>query len=323
MEKDNSTEDQVVKDQNIRNKLFKEYYPYPIPFDPNVGMPAFNDIEKAPEVADIDDDFKKANSYMGNLKLMRGGVEFQYTPEQEEEFDKCYDDIFYFIVNYVKIINLKGGLELFKLFQYQKNAIKIIAENRFSIFKFPRQMGKCVVGKTKVRVRINGTEMLLTIAQLYDLIETDNSVETYTPNYDYQILTEDGFKDFDGITTKSASSLICITLEDGSIINVTPEHEIKLFKGEFIQALNLSIGDVLGVDKENKIINISEIEGEFRVADLISVKDTQSFVVNKMSAILSNCIDGDSMITLLDNHTNEIFEIHISELYNYLLEGSK
>jgi hypothetical protein len=29
------------------------------------------------------------------------------------------------------------------------------------------------------------------------------------------------------------------------------------------------------------------------------------------------------MITLFDNHTKEIFTIHISELYDYLLEGSK
>ena len=42
-----------------------------------------------------------------------------------------------------------------------------------------------------------------------------------------------------------------------------------------------------------------------------------------MSAILSNCIDGDNMVTLLDNHTGEIFDIHISELYDYLLKGAK
>ena len=312
-----------MKDQNVRNKLYKKVYGYPIPFDPYVGIDAFSEIEKAPDVQDIDDDFKKQNCYIGNMKLLKSGTEFPYTAEQADEFEKCSDNIFYFIVNYCKIINLKGGIELFKLFQYQKNAIKIIAENRFSIFKFPRQMGKCVVGNTKVKVRINGSEMLLTISQLYDLIDTNNSVESYTPNYEYQILTEEGFKDFDGITTRKTNVLTQINLEDGSNISVTPEHDVKLFKGNFIKAKDLKIGDLLGVEKENKIIDIKEIEGEFKVADLISVKETQSFVVNDMSAILSNCVDGESMITLLDNHTGEIFEIHISELYNYLLEGSK
>ena len=312
-----------TNDSNIRNKLYVEYYPYPIPFDPEVGLDAFSPIEEAPAVNDIDDEFKKANCYMSNQRIMKSGTEFPYTEEQAVEFDKCYDDIFYFISNYCKIINLKGGLELFKLFQYQKNAIKIIKENRFSIFKFPRQFGKCTVGKTKVKVRINGSEILLTIEQLYDLIETDNNVESYTPNYDYQILTENGFRDFDGITTKKTDTLIEIKLRDGSCIRVTPEHDVKLYKGEFVIASSLKVGDILGVETPNEILSIEQHDGEFRVADLISVKETQSFVVNNMSAILSNCIDGDSMITLLDNHTKEIFEIHISELYNYLLEGSK
>lgn len=181
----------------------------------------------------------------------------------------------------------------------------------------------CVIGDTNITVKINGVEMTLTAAQLYDLIETDNKVESYTPNDDYQILTQEGFKDFDGITSRYTDELVMITTEDGNHIKVTPEHEVKLYEDTFVKAKDLKIGDSLGITNPNKIIDIQQLTGEFKVADMISVKDTRSFAVNDMSAILSNCIDGDNMVTLLDNHTGEIFDIHISELYDYLLKGAK
>lgn len=164
--------------------------------------------------------------------------------------------------------------------------------------------------------------MDLTIGQLYDLIDTENMVESYTPNNDYEILTEQGFKPFDGITTRFADTLLEITTNQ-TTIKVTPEHDIKLFNGEFEQAKNLKVGDLIGIETPHAITVIKELTGEFKVADMISVKDTRSFAVNDMSAILSNCIDGESMITLFDNHTKEIFDIHISELYDYLLKGSE
>ena len=632
-----------------KSKLYPTYYKYPIPFNPEEGMDVFSPTDEAPEVEDVDKDFKVLNCYNNNISIMKSGVEYPYTEQHLIELKKCKDDILYFIVNYCKIVTLKHGVQKFKLFQYQKNAIKVMHENRFSIFKFPRQMGKalweetliltpngfkplkeinigdfvfdesgkavkvvnkteeqlnrdcykvtfsngeiiiadgehdwkyydkckekevitntvimkerleknlrieqnlridlsdqlefdyksvpidpyalgvwigdgfshqnginseyrdyceykkyiplteckflknnnkvvtykfdsfttldlknnnlyknkhipkdyifntkeirinllkglmdtdgsieengvcrfhqsnielindfvlllstlgikgtiskkipkkgkiaytvcfvcndfdvsnlprklerqyankshpknkrvyiksiekvdsvpvyciqvdneshmflagrtlipthnCVIGDTNVTVKINGEELELTIGQLYDLIETDNKVESYTPNEDYQILTEDGFKDFDGITSRYTDILLMITTEDGNQIKVTPQHEVKLFNGEFIKASDLKIGDSLGIKTPTIIKDIIELNGNFKVADMISVKDTRSFAVNDMSAILSNCIDGNSMITLQDNHTGEIFDIHISELYDYLLKGSK
>lgn len=306
-----------------KSKIYVEYYPYAIPFSPSEGMDVFSPTDVAPEVEDVDREFKLVNCYNNNVSIMKSGVEYPYTEQQLIELKKCSSDILYFIVNYCKIVTLKHGVQKFKLFQYQKNAIKVMHENRFSIFKFPRQMGKCVTGDTNICVRINGDELNLTMSQLYDLIEIDNHVESYTPNDDYQILTEDGFKDFDGITSRYTDVVLMITTEDGNHIKVTPEHEVKLYDGTFIKAHELKVGDTLGIKSPNIITDIIELTGEFKVADMISVKDTRSFAVNDMSAILSNCIDGDSMVTLQDNHTGEIFDIHVSELYDYLLKGSQ
>lgn len=568
------------------SKIYPEYYPYAIPFDPSVGMDVFKEIDEAPAIEDVDEDFKKANCYKGEIKIMNRDIEFPYTPEQEAEFEKCMNDVIYFIVNYCKVITLSDGLQLLKLYQYQKNSIKIIHENRFSIFKFSRQMGKplihntllltpngfkkiadiktgeyvygddgkptkvifktepqyvkcykitfdngeeivaganhdwkyihpdvsdyvidttesmfevfnskhknspdfhielsnyidfeyqnaeinplriikekhipheniynskdmriallqslmdaighvtngvcsiyqdsngkqlikefrfllstlgikshiynlennaqriefrcfdypifsmehkvrqqymnvetglddfanfikdivevptepsycisvdneshlflcgetlipthnCTVSKTDITIRINGEEMDLTIGQLYDLIDQDNIVESYTPNEDYQILTQDGFKDFDGITTRSVDEIYQITLSNETIIRATAKHEIRLFDTKFVQLKDLKVGDIVGVDDQNTVTKIEVFNGDFRVADMISVRDTHSFAVNDLSAIMSNCIDGDSMVTLLDNHTGKIFQIHISKLFDYLYAGSK
>lgn len=310
------------EDKTRESKIYPEYYEYKIPFDPEIGMDVFSEIDKAPDIEDVDDDFKKLNCYNGEIKIMNRDVDFPYTPEHIEELEKCYNDTLYFIVNYCKIITMSDGLQLLKLFQYQKNVIKVIHENRFSIFKMARQMGKCSCKETNITIKINGMEMDLTIGQLYDLIESENIVESYTPNYDYQILTEDGFKDFDGITTRSVDEIYEIELSNGTKIRATGKHEIKLFNNEFVKISELHVGHVVGVDDQNTVTKISVYNGDFRVADMISVKDTHSFAVNDMSAILSNCIDGDSMVTLLDNETGKVFQIHINKLFDYLYAGA-
>jgi len=636
--------------QKRESKIYPEYYEYKLPFDPTIGMDVFSEIENAPEIEDVDEEFKKLNCYNGEIKIMNRDVDFPYTQDQLDEMERCYDDILYFIVNYCKIITMSDGLQLFKMFQYQRNTIKVIHENRFSIFKFPRQMGKnlawdtpilttrgfkmmedikvgdfifgddgkptevtfktdpiyekcykitfdngeeiiaganhdwkfydsskekyvvgntehmnerlkvihrqkkgmfidhaacvefpyndveidpyelglwlgdghscstkltaskidhdhyesntnlmeyvgrknrghvgdrkfkdwgltelklynlyknkhipndyiynskevrikllqglmdtdgsiekngvcrfyqsnlkiiedfrlllstlgikstmyskqptmenaklaytvcfvcnefdvctlprkldrqyansshpkskrlyihsikevpteasycitvnneshlflcgrslvpthnCSTKDTNITVRINGEELDLTIGQLYDLIEHENVVESYVPNYTYQILTEDGFKDFDGITTRTVDELYEIILSNDSKIRATAKHEIKLFDGQFIKMSDLKVGDVVGVEEKNIITNINVYKGEYRVADMISVKDTHSFAVNDLSAILSNCIDGDSLVTMLDNHTGKIFQIHVDKLFDYLYAGAK
>lgn len=314
MEKQEKSEQKIT----TRSSIYEKYYAYPIPFDPEVGMDVFSPTDVAPEIQDVDKEFKQKNCYMNNTKLMRSGVEFSYTAEQIQELAKCEEDVIYFIVNYCKIITLKGGIELFKLFQYQKNAIKVVHENRFSIFKFPRQMGKCYDGDTTLEVRINNEEVNLTASQLYTLIETENKVDSYTPNYDYEILTENGFKDFDGITTRIANELLEIKLSNESVFRVTPDHEIKTTDGIFIKASDLLIGDTLGIKEHHYVVSIETLNGEFKVADLISVQDTHSFTVNGVGDIRESCVNDDDMVTLFDNETGEIIEVHIDELQLFL-----
>lgn len=81
-------------------------------------------------------------AYMGNSRLKRAGVELSYTEEQLIEIAKCIEDPIYFIKKYVKIVNVDRGLVPFEMWPFQEKMVETFHENRFSIAKMPRQVGK-------------------------------------------------------------------------------------------------------------------------------------------------------------------------------------
>ena len=83
-----------------------------------------------------------AKSYLGNSNLKASGVPLNFTKEEIEEYLKCADDPIYFIESYCKIVTLDHGLQPFKLYDCQKNKVKIIHENRKVILMEGRQQGK-------------------------------------------------------------------------------------------------------------------------------------------------------------------------------------
>ena len=80
--------------------------------------------------------------YLGNQNLKRIGVELQYTEEQVTEIVKCAEDPVYFIKTYMKIVNVDKGLVPFEMWNFQEDMVRTFHENRFSICKMPRQVGK-------------------------------------------------------------------------------------------------------------------------------------------------------------------------------------
>lgn len=82
--------------------------------------------------------------YNGNPRLRPAHLLLQLNLFQYEEYKKCAVDPIYFIKNYMKIVNLDGGLVPFKLWPYQENMINILHNNRFIIEKCPRQSGKTI-----------------------------------------------------------------------------------------------------------------------------------------------------------------------------------
>jgi hypothetical protein len=80
-------------------------------------------------------------TYRDNPNLKRVGVKQSYTQEQFDEYVKCAKDPLYF-AKWIKIITLDEGLVPFTMYDFQKDMIKTLHDNRFVIVKCPRQVGK-------------------------------------------------------------------------------------------------------------------------------------------------------------------------------------
>jgi hypothetical protein len=84
---------------------------------------------------------KNKESYRDNILLKRVGVQVQFSEEQVEEYIKCSKDPIYF-TKYIKIITLDEGVVPFKMYDFQEDMIRTFNDNRFTIMKCPRQVGK-------------------------------------------------------------------------------------------------------------------------------------------------------------------------------------
>ena len=80
--------------------------------------------------------------YRDNPNLKRANVQIQYTKEQIQEYQKCWEDPVYFTENYIKIVSLDKGLIPFKLYEFQRQMMWTFHTERFTICKLPRQSGK-------------------------------------------------------------------------------------------------------------------------------------------------------------------------------------
>jgi hypothetical protein len=83
-----------------------------------------------------------ADHYLGNPKLKKANVQASYTPEQIGEIGRCARDIEYFCETYMKIVNIDEGLINYEPYDYQKEIMHKVHDNRFVICKMPRQTGK-------------------------------------------------------------------------------------------------------------------------------------------------------------------------------------
>lgn len=90
----------------------------------------------------VSDEYRKRNCYNSNINLKRVGVPVELTQWQMDELDRCSEDFEYFVETYCKIISLDEGLVNFKMFDYQRRALRKLIDKRFVIWKWPRQMGK-------------------------------------------------------------------------------------------------------------------------------------------------------------------------------------
>ena len=81
-------------------------------------------------------------TYMGNPLLKGEYVKQEFTKEQLEEYIKCSEDPVHFIENYIKVVTIDHGIVPFKMYDWQRDIVRSVFDNRFVICKIPRQSGK-------------------------------------------------------------------------------------------------------------------------------------------------------------------------------------
>jgi len=108
-------------------------------------------------------------------------------------------------------------------------------------------------------------------------------------NY-YDILTEDGFKSFDGILTTPNKETINVNL-DGNELTCTPDHKLKI-NDSFIEAQNL---------EHTKNENLST------VYDLVNVQDTHHYITNGITSHNCLIIDEAAFIDGWDEFFTSVF----------------
>lgn len=90
----------------------------------------------------VEVDLSNLRGYNGNANLKRSKQAIEWTPDLVAEYIKCSQDPVYFTETYMKIINVDRGLVNFKLYDYQKEMLKSMADNRFTVIATARQAGK-------------------------------------------------------------------------------------------------------------------------------------------------------------------------------------
>jgi hypothetical protein len=80
--------------------------------------------------------------YNGNVNLKRKGVSVEFSQEMVGEFIKCAQNPTYFSEKYIQIVHVDKGLIPIKLYDYQKEIVDKITNNRRVTVVTSRQAGK-------------------------------------------------------------------------------------------------------------------------------------------------------------------------------------
>ncbi|MGH7744736.1 MAG: terminase large subunit domain-containing protein [Candidatus Dormibacteria bacterium] len=112
---------------------------------------------KAPITSAIFDTTDTA--FQNNVLLKKIGIEFALTTEQIVEYNKCANDVVYFIENYVMFMTLDHGLTKVKLWDFQKDILQTYVNERQTIVKTCRQVGKALSIDTPIPTPSGWTTM--------------------------------------------------------------------------------------------------------------------------------------------------------------------
>lgn len=111
----------------------------------------------------------KAQNNVDSNAIKKPGDDVPLTKEQQDEWEKCADDPFYFFTNYCMVRGSKGKV-LFQPRVYQEDLLNVVINNTHSVVISPRQSGKCSAERERVDIRVDGVVLNLSLGELHELI---------------------------------------------------------------------------------------------------------------------------------------------------------
>ena len=141
-------------------------------------------------------------------------------------------------------------------------------------------------------------------------------------NNKYDILTSEGFKDFDGIKKSKHKENVKFTFNDDTQITVSRKHLFKV-DNSFIEATEFKVSDMIQDKKIISIENNTEYDGYFY--DPVEVKSSDSSYIaddieHHNCLYVDECIKGEETVIIKDKETLEEKEVTLIELEEILKE---
>lgn len=213
--------------------------------------------------------------YMNNPSLPTPEAEFEWTPEMIKELKTCKTNLLHFAENYFYIINLDEGKQKIKLHSYQKKALRMIRDNRFSLFLFSRQSGKCLDANTlcKIRDKKTGEIQELTIEKFFDMFpiekegtpdKTNNLSKSVIKKFiesrkveDFEIWSDEGWVDIQQVH-KTIKFDVWVVETENFELQCADEHIVIGENRKEIYIKDLKIGDK--IITENGLENVIRVE---------------------------------------------------------------
>lgn len=119
-----------------------------------------SNLSTSPEAKIFENPIDDFQYYRGDKNIPKSEAQFEWTPKMVQELKKCKEDIIYFAENYFYIVNLDRGKEVIKLYTRQRQILRSLINNRFTILLSCRQFGKCLHKESLVKIRNKKTGVI-------------------------------------------------------------------------------------------------------------------------------------------------------------------
>jgi hypothetical protein len=291
------------------------------------------------------------DSYRDNSLLKKVGVELNFTQEQVEEYIKCSKDVVYFAKKYMKIVNVDQGLIPFQMYDFQEDMIRTFNENRFVITKCPRQVGKTTTSVAYLlwMTLFNDSQSIAVLANKGSLAR--DILAKYCLAYEnLPMWLQQGVVTWNkgNVELENGSKIIASSTSSSAVrggsFNLVFLDEFAFVPSNIATEFFNSVYPVISSGKTTKIIIVSTPNGMnlfYKLwMDAINNKNgykpfeihwsqvpgrdeawKEETIRNTSERQFSQefeCVDGDTIVEIKDTTTNEIHNMRICDLYDFI-----